>query len=418
LLRPLARLLLAGLAALIVPPGGGRAGDWPGWRGPTGLGVTDERDLPLTWDGKTGTNVLWKAPLPGEGQSSPIAWRDRVLVTGVHWPGGPSPKEYPEHHISCYRADDGKLLWDTQVPPGPWKLTDLRGGYAAPTPATDGERVYALFGSAVLAALDLDGKVVWRKELPAPLHFDVAIAVSPVLYRDTVLLVCDQTDRASRLLAFDRKTGEVRLDVKRPDVGFSHSTPVLADVQGRTQLLVSASNALQGVDPGDGRVLWWCTASGDVCSPTFGADTVYCDSGRGGGPGTAVDATGKGDVTATHVRWKVANVPEGFASPLIVGEHVYRLHNPGLLKCWDLATGKQVYAERLEGVSTRPSPFVTPEGRLYCAGAGKSYVIQTGPSFRVLAVNDLGDGGDASAAVAGGRIFLKGQHRLYAIGTK
>jgi outer membrane protein assembly factor BamB len=417
-LRLLARPLLAALAVLAAAPGAARAGDWPGWRGPTGLSVTDERDLPLTWDGKAGTNVLWKAPLRGEGQSSPVAWRDRVLVAGVHWPAGQSPKDYPEHHVSCYRADDGKLLWDTQVPPGPWRLTDLRGGYGAPTPATDGERVYVLFGSAVLAALDLDGTIVWRKELPGPLHFDVAIAVSPVLYRDSVLLACDETDKASRLLAFDRKTGEVRLDVKRPDVGFSHSTPVLADVRGTTQLLVSASNALQGVDPNDGRVLWWCAASGDVCSPAFGSDLVFCDSGRGGGPGTAVDATGQGDVTKTHLRWKVPNLPEGFASPVIVGEYVYKLHNPGVLKCWELATGKKVYEERLEGVLTRPSPFVTPEGRLYCAGAGKSYVIQTGPEFKVLAVNDLGDGGDASAAVAGGRIFLKGQRQLYAIGKK
>src|SRR5262249_43867754 len=148
------------------------------------------------------------------------------------------------------------------------------------------------------------------------------------------------------------------------------------------------------------------------------SDLVFCDSGRGGGPGTAVDATGQGDVTKTHLRWKVPNLPEGFASPVIVGDYVYKLHNPGVLKCWELATGKKVYEERLEGVLTRPSPFVTPEGRLYCAGAGKSYVVQTGPEFKVLAVNDLGDGGDASPAVAGGRIFLKGQRQLYAIGKK
>lgn len=404
-------ILLGGAAAV-------RAGDWPGWRGPDGLGATDERDLPLTWGGKDGANVLWRVPLPVEGQSSPIAWHDRVFVAGVRWPHGLDPKEFPEHHVLCYRADDGRLLWDRQVPPGTWKLSDLRGGYGAPTPATDGERVYVLFGSTVLAALDLDGNLVWRKELPRPYDFDVAIAASPVLYRDTLLLQCDQTKKSSRLLAYDKKTGAVRWDVKRPDVGFSHSTPVLAPVRGAPQLLVAASNALQGIDPADGRVLWWCGAAGDVCSPAFGSDTAYCDSGRGGGPGVAVDVTGRGDVSATHVRWKVRQVPEGFASPLIVGDCVYKLHNPGVLKCWELATGKEVYAERLEGVATRPSPFVTPEGRLYFAGGGRSYVVQAGRAFRVLAVNDLGDPADASPAVAGGRIFLKGRRQLYAVGKK
>jgi outer membrane protein assembly factor BamB len=411
-------LFAVGVAVVLTAAPAVRAGDWPGWRGPNGLGSTDERDLPLTWGGKDGANVRWSVPLPVDGQSSPIAWRDRVFVAGVRWPHGPTPKEFPEHHVLCYRARDGKLLWDSQVPPGTWKLGDLRGGYGAPTPATDGERVYVLFGSAVLAALDLDGRIAWRKELPLPHDFDVAIASSPVLYRDTLLLVCDQTKKSSRLLAYDKKTGAVRWDVKRPDVGFSHSTPVLAPVRGTTQLLVAASNALQGLDPADGRVLWWCAGAGDVCSPALGSDTAFCDSGRGGGPGVAVDVTGKGNVTVTHVRWTVPQVPEGFASPLIVGDHVYKLHNPGVLKCWELATGKQVYAERLEGVATRPSPFVTPEGRLYFAGGGRSYVVQAGPTFRVLAVNDLGDAGDASPAVAGGRIFLKGQRRLYCVGRE
>lgn len=232
------------------------AGEWPQFRGPNGLCITEERGLPLTWGGKAHENVLWMVSLKGRGRSSPVAWGGRVFVTSVLWPPGVPQTEFPEHHVVCYRADDGKQLWDTVVPPGPLRLTDLRGGYAAPTPATDGERVYALFGSAVLAALDMDGKPVWRKELPRPYHFDVAIASSPVLYKETLILLCDETNRASRLLAFDRKTGAVRWDVKRPGVGFDHSTPALAQVDGRPQLLVSASNAFQGIDPDTGEPIW------------------------------------------------------------------------------------------------------------------------------------------------------------------
>ncbi len=271
-----------GLAAVLALAATAPAEGWPQFRGPNGLCITHERGLPLTWGGKSNENVLWKVPLKGHGRSSPVVCGGRVFVTSVLWPPGVPETQLPEHHVTCYRADDGKQLWDSLVPPGPLRLTDLRGGYAAPTPAADGERVYALLGSAVLAALDTDGNPVWRKELPRPYHFDVAIASSPVLWKDTLILLCDETNGASRLLAFDRKTGDVRWDVKRPEVGFDHSTPALVEVGGRPQLLVGAANALQGIDPDTGKPIWWCAASGDVVTPAFGNNLVYCDSGRGG----------------------------------------------------------------------------------------------------------------------------------------
>src|SRR4051812_15595428 len=263
------RRLMVVLGAFALLPGAGRspAGDWPCWRGPTGQGVSTERGLPLRWGGKDGDNVRWKVPLPGQddraqqdqNQSSPVVSGGRVFLTASYWPAGTDRKEFPEHHVACYRAGDGKRLWDTAVPHGPWRLTDLRGGYTVPTPAADGERVYVVFGSSVAAALDYSGKVLWRKDIH-PHHFDVALAASPVLYGDVILLQCDQVDGASRLLALGRKTGDLKWERKRPEVGFSHSTPVLARVRGKPQLLVAASNAIQGVDPNDGRVLWWCAS--------------------------------------------------------------------------------------------------------------------------------------------------------------
>src|SRR5262249_2110304 len=152
------------------------AADWSGWRGPTGQGQTDDKKLPLTWNIKTGENVIWKVELPLQGkadamsgvdqnQSSPIVHHGRVFVTVSHWPAKIYPKQPPEHHVVCYKADDGKLLWNAKVEPGPWLFSDLRGGYTAPTPAADDERVYAVFGSSVIAAPDHDGKEVWRKEI-------------------------------------------------------------------------------------------------------------------------------------------------------------------------------------------------------------------------------------------------------------
>ena len=208
---------LAGLAFLLATTTA-LAADWPSWRGATGQGICDERDLPLTWGGKDETGVLWKIYLPGveekatpdKNQSSPIVVQGRVFVTTSYWPKSVKPAEaIPEHHVTCYSASDGKQLWDVTIPPGPWKNSDLRGGYTAPTPAADGERVYVVFGSSVIAALDFEGKSIWRKEIK-PFDYDVAVGSSPIVYEDTIIYQCDQVNKSARLLAFDRKTGDVK----------------------------------------------------------------------------------------------------------------------------------------------------------------------------------------------------------------
>jgi outer membrane protein assembly factor BamB len=283
--------------------------------------------------------------------------------------------------------------------------------------------VYCAFGSSVIAAVDFQGKIVWRKEI-VPYTFDVTLGSSPIIYDDAVILLCAMSQpRDSKVIAFAKSTGAVKWQQALPNTGFGHSTPVIIDVAGTPQMLVLASgmrvadNALQSLNPMNGERLWWCRGAGDAASPAFGAGLVYFDGGRGG-PGVTVDPTGSGDVSKTHVRWTVSQVPEGLSSPIIVGHYVYRLHSPGILKCWDAATGKQVYAERLAGISTTwASPIGDPQGRLFFATAGKSYVIQSGPEFRVLAVNDLADGNHPSPAAAAGKLFLVGMKNLYCIGT-
>ncbi len=334
----------------------------------------------------------------------------------------------PEHHVACYAAADGKLLWDTLVPPGPWLRNDFRsgpgGGYAAPTPCTDGKLVYCVFGSAVMAALDFQGKIVWRKDL-VPYTFDVTVGSSPILFGDAVIMLYAMTKPADCcVIAYDKSTGEQKWRTPLPENRFAHSTPTVIHVNGKSQLLILASGmgaaagALQSLDPATGQRIWWCKAAGDVPAPAFGGGLIYCDSGRGS-PGFAIDPTGSGDVSATHIKWTVSNVPEALASPIIVGKHVYRLHTPGILKCWELDKGKEIYSKRLEGLSSNwASPIADPAGHIFFANAGKSYVIQAGEEFRVLAVNDLGDGSHPSPAVAGGRMFLVGQKNVYCIGSR
>ncbi|UCG56539.1 MAG: PQQ-binding-like beta-propeller repeat protein [Phycisphaerales bacterium] len=407
-----------------------RGQDWPRFRGPTGLGYTKEGDLPLTWGGPDNKNVLWKAPLKGQGHASPIVWGEAVFVCTAHW--SPTVRErkkvIPEQHIICYRATDGKMLWDTLVPPGPWMRTDFRsgpgGGYAAATPATDGNLVYCAFGSSVLAALDFRGKIVWCNEI-LPYTFDVTLGSSPILYEDTVILFCAMAQKSdSRVVAFDKTSGKVKWETKLADTDFGHSTPVLISVNTKPQMLLLASGmkegekALQSLDPTNGELLWWCRGEGDAASPAYDSGLVYFDSGRGG-PGVALDPTGSGDVSKTHIRWTIRQTGQALSSPIIVAKHLYRLHTPGILKCWELAEGKQVYSERVKGISsTWASPIADPHGRLFFANAGKSYVIQAGPKFRVLAVNDLGDGNHPSPAVGKRRMFLVGMNNLFCVGSK
>jgi outer membrane protein assembly factor BamB len=405
--RPAAALALG--AAILLAPALARAGDWPQWRGPTGLGYTDEKDLPLTWGGKTNENVLWKVDLPKSHNpySSPVAFKDKVVLT---W----ATNEPLAQHVTCYQASDGKQLWDAVVPPGKLKLTDSRGTYCAGTPAADEAGVYIVFGSAVVAALDWNGNPRWRHDLER-VAFDVCAGSSPILYKDTLIYLADMTEKKSSLIAFDRKTGALRWEALRPEMQFAHSTPAIIQVRGKDLMIIAASTAIQGADPASGKVLWWCKNPGDTSSPAYGAGLVYADSGRGGGnPGAAVDPAGSGEV---QPKWKSDAIKNDLSSPLIVGDCLYRLASRGL-QCIKIATGDILYNEPLQGLSAWVSPFATADGRVYYATAGKSCVLKAGPKFEVLATSDLGDPHFASPAVSGGRIYLRGNRQLFCVGKK
>ncbi|NQT88122.1 PQQ-binding-like beta-propeller repeat protein [bacterium] len=416
----LALLLLAGLA---------HAENWPMFRGPSGLGYTAEANLPTTWGGKDKTNVLWASPLTGEGHASPIVWEDRVFVSTVAWADSVEDRKkvIPTHHLLCWRATDGKRLWDTQIPPGQWLRDDFRsgpgGGYAAPTPATDGNLVFCAYGSSVIAAADFDGKIIWRNEIE-PHSFDVTLGASPILYADTVILLCAmQNKKDSRIVAFEKATGKVKWETRLPTTGFAHSTPVVIRIGETDQMIVVASamsrtsDGIQSFDPATGKRLWWCAGAGDAASPAYGAGILYADNGRGG-PGVAVDPTGRGDVSKTHLKWMSRDAMGIVGSPIIVGEHIYRLRS-GSVKCVLAATGKTVHSKGQDAkISDWASPIADPRGYIYFATAGNTVVVKAGPKFEIVAVNDLGDPNHASAAASKGRLFLVGTKSIHCIGAK
>ncbi len=422
---PSPTLSLFAAALLLIGPPDGRAGDWPGWRGPTGVGVSDEKDLPLNWGGKAKENVLWTKKIDGHGNSSPIVWGDRVFVTTMADNNKKDAKNQPpENYVVCYKADDGAELWRTMVTPDDWPAEKPGSNTAIPTPTTDGERVYAWFGDdkiGVLAALNFKGEVQWRFERMGPFSLNPGLCSSPVLYKDTVIQLCDQGGGKGFLVALDKKTGAVRWEQPRKKESHNNCTPALIEVGGKTQLIVNASDALQGIDPDNGDLIWWCTGKvGFGDSVAFGGGLVFAQSGAGGDSlAVCVDPSGRGDVTKTNVKWQLPKAPGYYGSPVVAGDYVLRAYKPGFVSCRSLATGEEVYSERLEGVSFLSSPVVTADGLVYFASGARSFVVKPGPKLEVVGRGqlDLGDDGP-SPAVAGGRIFLKSSHGIACIGKK
>jgi outer membrane protein assembly factor BamB len=316
----------------------------------------------------------------------------------------------------CFSAADGKLLWKTAISPG--KEPAGQDIYAAPTPATDGKAVYCWFGSAVIAAVDFEGKLLWRHERAGPFKVNPGICSSPVIFKDTVLLLCDQASGGGWLQALDTATGKIKWEQKRTKHSHTSATPVVIHVNEQPQLIIQASSELQGLNPATGEPIWWCKATGFGSSPAYGSGLIFSDSGKDES-GLVVSPTGNGDVTQTHIKWQVAKIPSQYQSAVIWGDYVYHANKPGIIKCFDLETGDEKFSARAPGVPTVSSPLATADGRIYFASADRTYVLKAGPTFETIAVNNLGGGGNSSsAAVSGGRLFIRADQALFCIGEK
>jgi hypothetical protein len=288
-----------------------------------------------------------------------------------------------------------------------------------PTPATDGKLVYVLFCSGVLAALNFDGSIEWREELVGLREKDGGFGTSPVL--SGALVIIPGFGKDIGLRAYEKKTGKLKWEQKSRDRNVM-STPALIKIGDRVQLIHYAGGA-QGIDPDTGETIWFCRGpQSSWASPAYGDGLLYVDAGRGGNSGAAIDPAGKGDVSKTHIKWKTEVKGAAGTSPIVVGEYLYRISDPGVIRCWKVSTGEEVYEEKLQHLTPSASPIATADARIYFASPRRTYVIKAGPKFEILAQNDLElEGGSqdyTTPAIADGRIYIKGRYNLWCIGKK
>jgi outer membrane protein assembly factor BamB len=430
LLRTCAALVLA--LALLSPVAAAQAtAQWPWWRGPLGNGVSPDGDPPVRWSEKE--NVRFKVPIDGDGLATPIVWGDRIYVLSARSldaGGGARPATDPSGVplarqrllVTAYDRHDGSVEWqrvaDERVP---HEGHHLESGWATASPVTDGERLYAHFGSAGTYAYTLEGERVWRVDLgDMTTRLGYGEGSSPALSGDTLVVNWDH-EGDSFVVALDARTGAERWRRGRPGELTSWSTPLILKHEGRVQVIVAAAGRTRGYDLRSGELLWSVSGLGMnvIPTPTYDAGILYLASGKRDSPRMlAVDLRGaRGDLDGTKaVLWTLDRDTPYVSSPLLYrGQLYFFKHVQSFLTSVDAATGKTLFTERVGLGNVFASP-VAAAGRIYLLGRqGKALVLEPGPALKVLAESQLDDGFDASPVVVGGTLYLRGRHFLYAL---
>ncbi len=406
------RLSLTVLVALLALAAAGLAAEnWPQFRGPTGQGHSTESRLPLTWSEKQ--NIAWKVPVPGSGWSSPVVADGRVWLT--------TAREAGRSEISlravAFDVATGRVLVDTEVfRTGASAVRHPKNSHASPTPIVDGNRVYVHFGPQGTAALSTDGKVLWRRTLTyEPQH---GSGGSPAVYRDLLIVNCDGNGPEAYVVALDTATGQVRWKKDRRKPSAQAYTTTLIIRSGDRDLLISvAAFRTTAHDPLTGDEIWrvgYDDGFSNVPRPVFGGGLLFIGTGFNEPSLIAVRPDGSGDVTRTHVAWRVTRGAPYTPSPLFVDGRLYYTSDTGVLTVVDAASGRILWQQRLGG-NFAASP-VYADGRIYFQSEeGVTTVIGAGPTFERLASNQLDEGTLASMAVSNGALYLRGERHLYKV---
>ena len=396
----------------LIPVEGEAAKYWPRWRGPSGQGHVAGTNYTDTWSATD--RVRWRTQIPGLGHSSPIVWGNLVFLTTATDDGATVS-------LMAVRRTDGVRLWQTVVPSSGVEHVYWKNSRASATPTTDGERIYASFGTHGLAAFDFSGRIVWHRQLGELLNYHGS-AGSPVLYKDRIFLFQDHDGSPtlrSFVAAFDAKTGRTIWWKDRVEtVGWG--TPIVIQAGDRDELIVSSQRRIHAYSPENGDELW--TVRGNmfevIPTPVVGHGLVFCSSGRAG-PTFAIRPGGKGDVTTSHVAWTSPRGSPFVPSGLVHGDYLYLVNDmQSILTVFNARTGQLAYQDRLgepikEGFSS--SPVAVGNKLFFTNDDGRTFVVEAGPAFKLVRTNEMGARVIASPALVDGVWYWRTDKELLAI---
>lgn len=416
-------VLLAGAVLLAFKPGveylmedtsGADIGvQWTSFRGGDGSGVSPYVDVPVSFGAEGEGVVLWKSPIPLDGMNSPVVWGEYVFVSGA---------DEENREIYCYSVSSGELLWTGKVPYQASEDEDFiepmeDTGYAAPTLVVDSKRVYGLFATGDIAAFDFTGKSIWSKSLGVPDNM-YGYSSSLTMYRNLVLVQYDQgvaEDGKSKVIALDGFSGQVVWQTNRP-VGSSWASPIVAEIDGVSQLITSADPFVISYDSATGAELWRAEClSGDVApSSVYAGGFVFAIE-----PYSALFAIrpdGTGDVTETHIAWDADDEIPDICSPVSDGELIWLLNTEGGLVCYEVASGEKVWFHEFDDDMFQSSPSLLGDKLMLISEKGVVVIVKAGREFGEISRSELGEGCYASPAFADGRVYIRGVEHLYCIG--
>lgn len=437
-------LLVSSFLPTAFPTAGSDPGaetNWPQWRGPGGNGVSPETGLPSEWSGTK--NVLWKTALPGKGHSSPIVWGNRIFLTTaiegetvpgikrvVHningneftHPAGVGVDKKNTLKVIALDRDTGKIVWERTAYEGLiYDTYHRRNSRASETPVTDGKSVFAYFGSAGLYAYSFNGSLQWKYSAGNIGSYGVGTGTSPLLYKNLVILQVDSEDgKDSYIVGLSKDTGKEVWRKKRT-VQASWATPLIVRTGKRDELVTSGNEFIIAYDPASGEELWRTVGikSNAIATPVAGHGLVVVSAGFPRKNVIAIRLGGSDDLTGSEsIVWTYNKGTGYIPSPILYGEYVYLISDKGILTCLDAKTGEVLYNNgRVPVPASFAASIVAYDGKLLLSSMdGDTFVIQAGPEHKVLQTNSLPEPIWATPAIAGGKIFIRGEKNLYAIG--
>jgi len=387
------------------------AENWPQWRGPRMDGTSLDHGFPTAVDEKS---LAWQVELPGEGHASPIVWGDRIFTVAM-------VADTEERLLLCLDRASGKVLWQKAVLKTPLEGKHRLNSHASSTPATDGERVFTAFldrAEVVVSAHDFAGKQVWQAR-PGTFASKHGFCSSPILFEDKVIVNCDH-DGFGYIVALSRTDGRQLWRIERPNQTRSYCVPLIRELAGRTQMVLSGTKCVTSYDPHDGRLHWMM----DGPTEQFVASLVHDDrSGlllmSGGFPEhhiLAIKPTGTGDVTETHIQWRTNKGVSYVPSPICESGWFLIVSDSGIGHCFDAETGEIVWEERMK---EHHASLVSAEGKVYFINDfGTLRVVRPGKKYDMVAESELEEKVFASPALSEGQIFIRGSKSLFCVGKR